>query len=223
MKKFFIVIFILILFLSVSCTKEDKYKVIKIVDGDTVYLDFNKNGVADKDEKVRINGIDTFETKINRGLYWQTKNYDMSMQEALGLGYYAKEFAKKELENKYVTAVYNADLKYDKNNRRLMSVYYDCENGVCKSYAKEVLKAGLSTVYSKSNIAEELKQYENLEKVKDYAKKSHELELVLLNKKSNKYHKVDCENAQRLSDGELVNKPNSGASPAGCCFNRTRR
>ena len=44
---------------------ESTYKVIKVVDGDTIYVDFNKNGVSERDEKVRINGIDTFETKQN--------------------------------------------------------------------------------------------------------------------------------------------------------------
>lgn len=44
-------------------------KVIKVIDGDTVYVDFNDNGIPEQNEKVRINGIDTFETKLNIEIY----------------------------------------------------------------------------------------------------------------------------------------------------------
>ena len=62
------------------------HKIIKVIDGDTVYIDFNDNGIPEQDEKVRINGIDTFETKLNNGLNWQMKLYNLTQDEALGLG-----------------------------------------------------------------------------------------------------------------------------------------
>ena len=33
------------------------HKVIKVIDGDTVYIDFNDNGIPEQNEKVRINEL----------------------------------------------------------------------------------------------------------------------------------------------------------------------
>ena len=200
------------------------HKVIKIIDGDTVYVDFNDNGIAEQNEKVRINGIDTFETKTGAFLDYQIKNYNLSQDEALGLGYYGKEFAKKELLNKYVKAEYTAKEKFDKNNRHLMSIYYDCnKNGICKNYEQEVLKAGLATVYKQSNIADQLKPYENIDKIKACAKKSHRLNLVVLNKKTGKYHKTSCKYGWMASQQELIKKPMVKYSPASCCLKKYKK
>ena len=224
MKKILLLI-IFANFLCMQCVaNENFHKVIKIIDGDTVYIDFNDNGMAEKEEKVRINGIDTFETKTGAFLDYQIKNYNLTQNEALGLGYYSKEFAKKELLNKYVKAEYTAEGKFDKNNRHLMSIYYDCnKNGKCKNYEKEVLKAGLATIYTKSNLAKDLKSYENIEKVKQNAKKSHKLDLVVLNKKNRKYHKTNCEYAFLASQQELIKKPIVKYSPASCCHSKPKK
>ena len=217
-------IVIFIIFATILCFNHSNaqtlsHKVIKIIDGDTVYVDFNDNGIAEQNEKVRINGIDTFETKTGAFLDYQIKNYNLTQDEALALGYYGKEFAKKELLNKYVKAEYTAKEKFDKNNRHLMSIYYDCDkNGKCKNYEQEVLKAGLATVYQQSNIADQLKPYENIDKIKAYAKKSHRLNLVVLNKKTGKYHKTSCKYGWMASQQELIKKPMVKYSPASCCY-----
>ena len=219
MKKIIAIALILTTVSIIPVSASVEHKVIKVIDGDTVYVDFNDNGIAEQDEKVRINGIDTFETKINDGLNWQMKLYNLTQDEALGLGYYGKEFAKKELLNKPVRAEYTAEEKFDKNNRHLMSLYYDCNRqGKCKSYEQEVLKAGLATIYTKSNLAGELKTYQNLDKIKAYAEKSHSLNLVVLNKKNGKYHKLDCKYGWMSSQQELIDKPLIKYSTASCCY-----
>lgn len=219
MKKILAIALILTTVSIIPVSASIEHKVIKVIDGDTVYIDFNDNGIAEQDEKVRINGIDTFETKLNDGLNWQMKLYNLTQDEALGLGYYGKEFAKKELLNKPVRAEYTAEEKFDKNNRHLMSLYYDCDRqGKCKSYEQEVLKAGLATIYTKSNLADELKPYQNLDKIKANAKKSHKLNLVVLNKKNGKYHKLDCKYGWMSSQQEIVNKPLVKYAPASCCY-----
>ena len=218
-----IILFSLTLSVNLASSEAILHKVIKVIDGDTVYVDFNDNGIAEKDEKVRVNGIDTFETKLNDGLNWQMKRYNLTQDEALGLGYYGKEFAKKELLNKSVKAEYTAEDKFDKNNRHLMSIYYNCsKNGKCKNYEQEVLKAGLATIYTKSNLANKLKQYENTNKIKQNAKRTHKLNLVVLNYKNGKYHKTTCEYAFLASQQELIKK-NSKYIPSSCCFNIPKR
>ena len=84
-----IAILLLALMLGVNINNAEiiSHKIIKVIDGDTVYIDFNDNGLPEQDEKVRINGIDTFETKLSDGLNWQIKLYGFSQDEALGLGY----------------------------------------------------------------------------------------------------------------------------------------
>lgn len=174
-------------------------KVIQIIDGDTMYADFNKNGIAEKDEKVRLNGIDTFEVKPTQFLEWQMKNYSLTQEEALGLGYLGKEFAKKHLLNKYVIVKYTGETERCDMGRRLVSLYYNNKN-----YEEEILKAGFATVYKQSNLAPQLQKYEDLEKIRKHAQKTHALNLVLLNKKNNKYHKPTCEYGLMASQVELV-------------------
>ena len=220
MKKILAIALILTTVSIIPVSASVEHKVIKVIDGDTVYVDFNDNGIAEQDEKVRINGIDTFETKFNDGLNWQMKLYNLTQDEALGLGYYGKEFAKKELLNKPVRAEYTAEEKFDKNNRHLMSLYYDCNRqGKCKSYEQEVLKVGLATIYTKSNLAEELKPYQNLDKIKANAKKSHKLDLVVLNKKNGKYHKTSCKYGWLAAQNEIFDGNQvENFEKASCCF-----
>ena len=201
-------------FASTAVKTNETYRVIKVIDGDTVYIDFNKDGFPQKEEKVRLNGIDTFEVKPSPFLDYQMKALALSQEEALGLGYLGKEFAKKHLLNKYVHVKYTGDRKFCDLGRHLMSIWYD--NG--KNYEQDVLKAGLGVVYSDSNIAGELYQYENIAKIKKNAQKARSLNLVLLNKKSGKYHRPTCEYGQMSSDAELVKRPLRKYHGAGCCF-----
>lgn len=206
MKRIFAITFICLLtcFLNKSLAYENgTYKVIKVIDGDTLFLDFNNDGRYQQEEKVRINGIDTFEVKPSVFLDWQMKEFSLTQSEALGMGYFGKEFAKKNLLNKYVKAQYSGNTKLCDMGRQLMSIYYD--NG--RNYEQEVLKAGLAIVYKKSNLAPELYKYENLDKVKANVQKTHWLNLVLLNKKNNTYHKVNCQYGLMASNVELINKP----------------
>ena len=201
-------------FASTAVKTNETYHVIKVIDGDTVYIDFNKDGFPQKEEKVRLNGIDTFEVKPSPFLDYQMKTLAISQEEALGLGYLGKEFAKKHLLNKYVHVKYTGDRKFCDLGRHLMSIWYD--NG--KNYEQEVLEAGLGVVYSDSNIASELYQYENINKIKKNAKKARSLNLVLLNKKSGKYHRPTCKYGLMSSDAELVKRPLWKYHSAGCCY-----
>lgn len=137
------------------------FKVIKIVDGDTVYVDFNCDNFPNKTERVRLNGIDAFENKVNKGLKSQMKKYNLTQDETLTLGYLGYLFAKEELLGKYVKIKYSAKEKYDKYNRPLVSIYYDCENKKCKNFEQEMLKQGLASIYAPSNLSSKLKKYEN--------------------------------------------------------------
>ncbi|MFI3301171.1 MAG: phospholipase D-like domain-containing protein [Candidatus Gastranaerophilales bacterium] len=218
MKKFLIASLIcLITQASTIAAEQETYKVLKVIDGDTMYIDFNRDGYYQKDEKVRINGIDTFEVKPSYWLDNQMKQFNFTQTEALGLGYYGKEFAKKNLLDKEVIVKRTAEIPDDTFNRGLVSIYFT--DG--RNYEQEVLKSGLATVYEKSNLAPQLKEYENLDKVYKNSEKARKLDLVLLNKKNGKYHKPTCKYGQMASNAELIQKPNflSEYKPASCVKN----
>ncbi len=84
------------LLMSLSAAAAE-YKVLRVVDGDTVYVDFNNSGFADKEERVRLNGIDAFKTHAGTHLDWQMKTYDLTQKEVLTLGYMGMEFARENL------------------------------------------------------------------------------------------------------------------------------
>lgn len=196
----------MLMLFSLSCSAEENtYKVLRVIDGDTVYLDFNKDGKVQKDERVRLNGIDTFEVKPSPGLEWQMKTYNLSENEALGLAYLAKEFAKERLSGKEVRAIYSADTKTCTRGRHLMSIDYKDENGLYRNYEEEILKAGLATVYSKSNLAGNLKKYEDLKKLHKKACLSRDFNLVIVDKYSKKYYNPTCRYAHGMGIYELIN------------------
>jgi endonuclease YncB( thermonuclease family) len=63
---------ILLFFICFSCCNaifagsENAYKIIKVVDTDTFYADFNNDGIPQPDEKIRIPGADGSETKYSK-------------------------------------------------------------------------------------------------------------------------------------------------------------
>lgn len=203
MKNLFLLICLIFSLLPVSAG-ENVYKVLKVVDGDTVYLDFNRDGIIQKDERVRLNGIDTFEVKPSPAFYSQVKFYNLSEDEVLAIAYLAKEFAKKNLLQKDVEAVYSGETKNCSRGRHLMSIYYKDESGKHKNYEEEILKAGMAVVFSKSNLAQGLKRFENLKKMMknlSYAKNSN---LKILDLSNGIYYSPYCKYAHGKGYFELI-------------------
>ena len=179
------------------------YKVLRVVDGDTVYVDFNKNGLADKDERVRLNGIDAFETHAGNHLDWQMKTYGFSRKEVLTLGYMGMEFAREKLLGNYVDVEFTAEDLNDKYGRPLVSIKYNKN----KSFEREMLKYGFASVYRLSNKAPELLRYEKLSKIKRNAKRSDDYDLQFYNYKTGVYYPINSDEAQN-SENKLINIQN---------------
>lgn len=71
-----------------------KAKVIKVIDGDTFWVQL----VKDKTNiKVRLQNADAFETSRREGLYRQAYQADITLDSALALGNAGKKFAKEVL------------------------------------------------------------------------------------------------------------------------------
>ncbi len=213
MKKFkLIVTLVVILLLLWLCIDHFRgYKVLKVIDGDTVYVDLNRNNKAETEEKIRIKSIDTFETKYSYQLSRQSRKFGITKKQALGLGYWGKEFAKKKLLGKRVKLKIYGTGDF---NRKLAHIYINGQN-----YEKLILKEGLAVVYKRADDAKDYLKYENIEKIKQNAEKVQNLDLVILNLKNNKYHKPYCKYARNISRFELVEKKNLplNTKQAGCC------
>ncbi len=180
------------------------YKVMKIIDGRVLYIDFNNDNKLQSNEKDSIDGIKTFCAPDDTELQ---QRYKLTDKEVLGLCYEGKEFAKDKLLFQQVTV--------NRIGNSVVSISYD--NG--KDFAKEILKAGFAVVDESSPRAEELKEYEQPAKIKNNAKKAGKYNLVLVNKTGRKYHKCDCQYGLKSSRAELIMKTLSfNFEPAGCCY-----
>ena len=78
------------------------YKVLRIVDGDTFDIDINCNGKIDKNERVRLLGVDCFESTMNEKLQKQARRWNLSSAEAYQKGNEATAFARKHLLKRFV-------------------------------------------------------------------------------------------------------------------------
>ncbi len=185
----------LLLIIAVLCCLTpalgSEYRVIRVVDGDTVYLDFNNNGIAEKRERVRLSGIDAFEVRPSENMNMQMKDLNISAREVLTLGYLGKEFAAKELLWKTVNADFTEQNAFDKYNRPLMSITYD--NG--KDFEEEILKSGLAVVFRNSSRAKKLKKFENRKKIKENLKRTQSINLMYYSRKENRTYPITSDQA----------------------------
>lgn len=115
------VILILICCGICSCSRVDKSRynyddilVARAVDGDTLVLESG--------ERVRLIGIDTPETRMNKRLYWQAQRSKIDIQTIMDLGKQASEFTRNLVEGKRVRLEFDVE-KYDKYSRLLCYVY----------------------------------------------------------------------------------------------------
>ena len=95
-RKYGIFLLSFIFFISVACHKESKNEaksnlpqatVVRVIDGDTIVV--NLNGM---EEKVRLIGVDTPESRVNKRAEIQQREGLGSVEEVVQLGKKAKEF-----------------------------------------------------------------------------------------------------------------------------------
>ncbi len=110
-------------------------KVLYVLDGDTI-----KVFVNGKRESVRLIGIDTPESRINRRAKWQAKDLNKNVYEIVKLGKKAKSFVK-TLVKKGDTVYLEFDIQQRDRYRRLLA-YVWLQDGrilnreiICNGYA----------------------------------------------------------------------------------------
>jgi micrococcal nuclease len=153
MKKFILLFLILLqIFCQIQVYAKDNVTLVKVIDGDTIVVNLNN-----KEEHVRLIGVDTFESKYNKRIYIQVNKYNITKEVALQLGLNAKE-------NTVQITSHNLVLDYDKQDRdnygRLLAYVY-LENN--KMLNEEILKSGNGvTAFYRPNVKYK-KQFKILE------------------------------------------------------------
>ena len=190
MKKALRIVFLIIFFI-IFCLFEiyenSGTKVIEIYNATEIAVDFNGNGKADDGERICIPNIKTFTSNLSANQTDISKIAGISKTDAINIGYLSDELAKQILSGK------NIKLEYKETQTpecRFADIYVDGQN-----YSDILLDSGLVIYQDKIHNQDLFK--ENL----DYARK---LNLVILNRKSGKYHKLDCKFGLNSSDYTIL-------------------
>lgn len=211
MKKTAILILFVIfgILAYVSLKPAEKFKVIQIVEADRFYVDFNKNGQADENELIKVNGITAFRPFLSKNLEYQAKYLDTTLEKVLPLGVMAREFAFVTLFEKQVKVEF-----IDKGSG-FATIYLGDED-----YASLLLKQGLATVYKNAPNASKYEIFEDKSAINANIDEASKHTFVILNKKNNKYHKLGCEFGQKSAqyDVLLVDKLEKEAQKCKVCF-----
>lgn len=204
----FVFLFVFFLLLVSGCGKEDNtYRVLRVVDGDTIVIDYQG-----QEEKVRFIGVDTPETK----------------HPEKGVEFYGKEayaFTRKLLEGEKVSLRFDVQ-KRDKYGRILAYVYkgdiFVNELLVKEGYAR-VLTVPPNIKYAEHFLGLERKAREEGRGL--WGREAEEVKeaVYIGNKNSKKFHRMDCEGAARMKEENKVSFKSreealrNGYSPCSLC------
>lgn len=179
MKGFSIALLILsfILFVIYQTQKSVDFKVLKVKSPTQIIVDLNQNEVADKNETISLENIQSFDTKPSVEQNKLAETLNISEEEAMRLGYLAQIFAKETLEGKKVKI---------KNNLIFINN---------KNYSDLLLNKGFAVKENFNSKPQSLKK--NIEK-------TQKLNLVRLNNKSHKYHKLDCKYGLIAHNSQII-------------------
>lgn len=198
-------------FLIYEMPKNSYVDVLRIESPTQIVVDINNNGVEDENEIISLKKTESFSVKSSKKQDALAKKLKINPEDAIGLGYLAQNFAKETLEGKKVKIV-----KSDSNSIFKRTNYRDYEdvqiiiNG--ENYQNLLFNQGLA-VGKNEKITPQLKK--NIDKVR-------KLNLIILNNKNHKYHKLTCKygliahNAQIMPVAQLP----QDAKPCKFCFGR---
>ena len=193
MKKFVTALLAISMMMVGSAQAESYHKVLKVLDANSFYVDFNGNHKTDSDELIHIKGINSFAGKPSDISKLQAKSFGLSENQILGVAYLGRWFARAELQNKSIGLTYDSD----KNITSL--TYY--KKGKCKNFEQVVLQEGFATTDNK-----DLKQYFNQAKFKNNADIAKKFNIAYLNKYSGTILNLNDKKTQETKGLEVIDK-----------------
>ncbi len=203
MKKIIYISIIAILFVSFvafEILRKSKVPILRVNNASSVVVDINKNGKEDIGEVICIPDIRTFTADLSVNQKELESLLKISREDGIKLGYLTDIFAEDLLLDKKVS------LK-NINKRDENCTYADILINN-ESYRNKLIRSGFGIEANKTNS----NFYNKL-------KSAQKLNLVILNHKSNKYHKLDCEYGLVANDTIIVPlKYLDDAKPCKFCF-----
>ena len=195
---------------------DGKYRVVRVVDGDTLIIE-----MEDKEERVRLIGVDTPESVHPDA----SKNVET--------GKIASDFTKSRLEGEYIELEFDVQER-DRYGRILAYVWHDGE-----MYNKVLLREGYAQVATFPPNVKYVEDFTQLEKEAREAKRGLWAELpdepvdevktegkYKASKNSDKYHLADYTHAGEISPENLIwfdskeEAEAKGYKPCGICFKK---
>lgn len=154
--------------------KSDK-AVLNVVTPTIIEVDLNNNKIFDIGETICIPELESFTADLSKSRDELEKKLKISDEDAIKFGYLSDNFADKSLSEKRVKLKYSG---VENQNCKFADIIVDNE-----SYRNKLIMNGFAF---KNGIPINTEQYrKQLEKARKY-------KLVILNHRSNKYHKLTC-------------------------------
>lgn len=189
MKNYFFAFLIFIFFALFALfiyTQRQANIVLNLITPSVIQIDMNNNGIADINETVCIENIEIFSSELGSKVPDFANGLNISDTDGIALGYLTKEFASNLLLDKKVKVNFTGKTSHD---CRFAEITVDNEN-----YADKLFESGLAAKNGKFRKNNLLKKLEEAKK----------LNPVILNRKSYKYHKLDCKYGVLSSDYVII-------------------
>ncbi len=185
------------------CRKSDK-QVLNVINASEIQIDLNNNKIYDAGETVCIPDVSVFSGDISKNQDETAKIIGVSASDALKIGYLTDAFADGILASKRVKLKFTGE---ENQNCRYADIIINNA-----SYRDMLVKSGFAAVDGKKG--------DNFSEVLSKARK---LNLVILNHKSSKYHKLDCKYGLMAHDAVLILKNQLPKDAKPCNFCHTQK
>ena len=202
--KSLILLILLVLFIifQIQNNEINSYKILKIIEADKFYVDFNNDGLMDTDELINLQDILAFSPNKNSFTSEIADSCGMNINDFMKNGYLARAWAKDTLENKYIE-ITNKKIQYTKYNK--YTFIKAKLNG--RDLGQILLENGFAIAY-KNNESFDYFQAQNLKSARENALALDKIKFLIINKSNNTVHKLSCEYADKILNAELILEKN---------------
>lgn len=207
-SKIFILFLILIatIFIFKKQNELNEYKILKVIEADTFYIDINKNNIADENELFNLANIKAYSPYNSKDMQDFCNKNDIEIKTCLKNGYIAHNYVKNKLEGKFVK------IKFYKNST--IEIYYNNEN-----LSEFLVKNGLAYIKNEKT-GQKYFQYLNLNQTIKNSNELSKLDFVIINLKNGIFHDFNCEFINKIKNAKIELKSETNyLKPCKICFN----
>lgn len=191
MRKHFTAIILIIFCVAFAIYTNYKncYKnVLTVYSPTKLGLDLNKNRIIDSDEIVCVDNLEAFSLEpTDEFVAKYSKEYNLSKNDIISLGYLAQEFVQKRIENSEAKVKFTGKVTTECRFADVTFQDYD--------YKTMLLHSGFGISNGKVG---------DLEKFRKNLASARKLHLVILNHHSGKFHTLDCPYGNVARDSVII-------------------